>query len=302
MKAILRAVDKFCYRHPRFGIPNLMIFIIAGNVAVFIIAQIVPSILNSLIFDAWYILHGQVWRLITFLFVPPSMAGGMLGFMLMLIMLFFYYFIGSSLEKLWGTGKFTIYYFSGALVLILFGFVMYFLSGNRAYNVSSSYNPLYFVVQMSYYLNMGMIFVFATFYPDVQVRLYMIIPAKVKYLAWLILVFFAIDVVGGFIGGSFPYNLMVFAILLHYLLFCGGWLIEALRPSRVRDARNAGNFRQAAKQVQREQERKPYTRRCEVCGKTDTDNPDLEFRYCSRCQGYHCFCGEHINNHTHFSE
>ena len=38
---------------------------------------------------------------------------------------------------------------------------------------------------------------------------------------------------------------------------------------------------------------------CTICGKTDTSHPDLEFRYCSRCQGYHCYCQEHISNHTH---
>ena len=43
----------------------------------------------------------------------------------------------------------------------------------------------------------------------------------------------------------------------------------------------------------------PYTHRCTICGRTDVTDPQLEFRYCSRCKGYHCYCEDHISNHTH---
>ena len=94
--------------------------------------------------------------------------------------------------------------------------------------------------------------------------------------------------------------------MLNYLVFCGSWLFDFLRPSHAR-AKAAQRvktiqFKQAAKKVQQEQKAQGYTRKCDVCGRTDRDYPDLEFRYCSRCAGYHCFCIDHINSHIHFTE
>ena len=59
---------------------------------------------------------------------------------------------------------------------------------------------------------------------------------------------------------------------------------------------------QLIRRINREQNSKPYHHKCAVCGRTDADHPELEFRYCSRCAGYHCFCQDHINNHIHFTE
>lgn len=263
-----------------------MLYVIVSNALVYVITLLSPTFINYLAFDAGAIVRGQVWRVITFLLIPPtSMGGNMFSLILVAVALYFYYFLGTSLQNLWGVGKFTIYYLSGALFMVVFGFVAYFLGA-----------PVLFG---AYYLNMGMFFVFATFYPNLQVLFMFFIPLKVKYLAWLDLAFFAYDIITGW--SLFPANLLPVVILLHYLIFCGGWLLDALRPSRVRAARHTVNFQREAERTRREQENRPYTRRCEVCGKTDADYPNMEFRYCSRCQGYHCFCEEHINNHTHFS-
>ena len=84
--------------------------------------------------------------------------------------------------------------------------------------------------------------------------------------------------------------------------FCGGWLFDYIRPSRIKQKSKTINFKKAAKQYNKEQAKKPYKRKCDVCGRTDTDFPDLEFRFCSQCAGYHCFCIDHINSHIHFKE
>jgi len=86
---------------------------------------------------------------------------------------------------------------------------------------------------------------------------------------------------------------------LFFFIFCGGELFASLprRPSK-----NTVNFRQESARIRREQKDKLYTHKCAVCGRTDVDHPELEFRYCSKCQGYHCFCSDHINNHIHFTE
>ena len=84
--------------------------------------------------------------------------------------------------------------------------------------------------------------------------------------------------------------------------YCGDWLFDFFRPSHVRQRQKTVNFKREARRIQREQANKPYHYKCAVCGRTDTDYPELEFRYCSRCVGYHCFCQDHINNHVHFTE
>ena len=79
-------------------------------------------------------------------------------------------------------------------------------------------------------------------------------------------------------------------------------LFDFFRPSHVRQRQKTVNFKREARRIQREQANKPYHYKCAVCGRTDVDHPELEFRYCSRCVGYHCFCQDHINNHVHFTE
>ena len=212
MRKLMNKIDRFCYTHPRFGIPNLMLIIVIGNAAVWLLAQMdtTGQIVSLLSGSAQGILHGQVWRLITYVFVPTESRP-----IWLLLMLYFYYWIGSCLEREWGNGKFTIYYVSGMLLTAIYGVVLSAILGRD-------------VIVSTTYLNLSMFFAFATLYPDVQVR--------------------------------------------------------------------------EARRIQREQANKPYHYKCAVCGRTDADHPELEFRYCSRCVGYHCFCQDHINNHIHFTE
>ena len=130
------------------------------------------------------------------------------------------------------------------------------------------------------------------------VLLFFIIPIKVKYLAYLDAALF----VFGVITMSFPLNLLPVVAVLNYLVYCGDWLFDFFRPSHVRQRQKTVNFKREARRIQREQANKPYHYKCAVCGRTDADHPELEFRYCSRCVGYHCFCQDHINNHIHFTE
>ncbi len=125
-----------------------------------------------------------------------------------------------------------------------------------------------------------------------------IIPIKVKYLAYVDAALFVL----GIVTTSFPLNLLPVVAVLNYLVYCGDWLFDFFRPSHVRQRQKTVNFKREARRIQREQANKPYHYKCAVCGRTDVDHPELEFRYCSRCVGYHCFCQDHINNHVHFTE
>ena len=276
MKDPMVYIDRFCRKHPDFGIPNLMKYVCIANVIFWLLGVVNPVLLSYLRFDPYLVLHGQVWRIVTFALYPPST--GMLAF----IAFYFYYWIGSTLEQYWGTPKFNVYFFSGLVLTLLYGFVIYFITGLR--------------IQLNAeYVYLSMFFSFAAMFPDMQVLLFFIIPVKMKWLALLDAAFFILGVV----TTAFPVNLLPIVAVLNFFVFCGG---ELLRSVPRRPGAGTVNFRRASAKIRREQRDRLYTHKCAVCGRTDTDFPNLEFRYCSRCAGYHCFCEEHINNHIHFTE
>lgn len=278
MGALSRKLSKFCYNHPNFGIPGLMKYIAIANVAVYLMdlltnnmATYLLSLYPSLVYQ------GQIWRLFTFVIVPET-SSFILWF---LISTFFYYWIGTSLERQWGSGQFTMYYGVGVLLNIV-------LSMTTGYWASM------------YYINMSLFFAFATVYPEMQVNLYGIIPLKVKWMAWLYAAIYAIGIVqslleGFWIGVIFP----LVAILNYFIFFWDDLTHIVLRKKQQADYRRSPQVKQFKKAQQEIRQKKGYLHKCTVCGITDEQDPNMEFRYCSKCQGYHCFCMNHINNHDH---
>ena len=259
MKDPMRSVERFAYQHPRFGVPNLMRYIVGGNVLFWLAGVLLRNytLLSYISFDAAAILHGQVWRLVTFMFYPIS--GSML---FALLSFYFYYWMGSTLEQYWGTPQFNIFILLGWFFTVVFGFAVYFITGNSP-QITGTY--LYYSLFFSY----------ATLFPDVQVL------AVVSGFAW------------------FPENLLPLVAVLNYFIFFGAELWNR-RPRKT--SAETVKFRRESARIRREQRGELYKHKCSVCGRTDVSNPELEFRYCSRCAGYHCFCQDHINNHIHFTE
>ena len=255
-----------------------MKWIAIGNVVVYVLDMFSNySASLMLMFHPALVLQGEIWRLITFVFVPQS-SGFVLWFALSTL---FYYYIGNALEQQWGTARFTVFYGLGVILNLLLGFL--------------------FQTSMSmYYVNMSMFFSFATLYPDMQVLLYGILPLKVKWLAWLDAALFAFDIVGALSAGSLAYALQPVIALLNYFIFFWDDLMGLINRTRgrasYRMSRQTINFKKAQREVQ---QRKGYLHKCSVCGITDADDPDMEFRYCSKCNGYYCYCSRHINDHVH---
>lgn len=287
MRAMQQWLDRFCYKHPRLSIPGLMRYIVIGNVLVYLLDLF--SIGGGSIGSSWFsfntsaILSGQVWRLVTFIFVPMGSS----NIFFFAITLYFYYFIGNALEREWGSNKFTIFYFFGVLLNILIGFLV----GGAS----------------MYYVNMSMFFAFATLYPDLQFLLFFIIPVKAKWLAWIDAAYFAIAVVRYLVAGYFLMALIPVVAVLNYLLFfasdIGNMFSNAKRRAQWKAQTRRGptyggpkvaNFHDAKTKT-----KETYLHRCAVCGRTDVSDPQMEFRYCSRCNGYYCYCADHINSHVH---
>lgn len=269
-------IDKYCSRHPNFGIDRLMLYVSVGNAAFWVLGLVNPVLMTYLTFSPAAILRGQVWRLISFIFYPPSTGW------LALIAIYFYYWIGSTLERYWGPGPFTVYFFTGVILTELYGFIIYAITG-ISYNLTAEY------------IYLSMFFSFAALFPDMQVLFMFIIPVKIKYLAYLDAAFFIFSV----LVTKFPFNLLPVVAVANFIIFCGG---DLRRSMPRRETKSALNFRRESARIRREQETRLYQHKCCVCGRTDADYPQLQFRYCSRCAGYHCFCEEHISNHIHFTE
>lgn len=284
MKSLMRKIDRYCITHPNFGISNLMLYIVIANAVIWLFGMMdsTGTLTRFLSFNAEAVFtRGQIWRLLTFVLVPDPNMGGLF----FLVALYFYYWMGSTLERYWGKGKFTIYYAMGIVLTMLYGVLIWITTGLSI----SVYTT---------YINLSMLLAFATLFPDTTVLLLFIIPIKMKWFGVISAALFILPL----FFTSFPMNLIPLVALLNYLIFCGGWLFDLISPQRIKQKNNTINFKKAAKKYNKEQAKRPYTRKCDVCGKTDTDFPDLEFRFCSKCAGYHCFCIDHINSHIHFKE
>ena len=276
MRSVDSWLDRFAYKHPRLGIPRLMLYIVLGNLIVFFFDQFSGYTFSPLLmFSAANILHGEVWRLVTFVFVPYQS-----NILYLALELYFSYFIGTTLEREWGSAKFTLFYLVGILANILVGFV-------------SGFATMSFV-------NLSMFFAFATLYPNTQFLLFFLIPVKAKWLAWADAALFLIQMVQMAAAGEYLLMLLPVAAVANYFLFfwsdIRSYLGRNIHRAQHQHSRQVIDFKAAQKKAK---ETKGYLHKCSVCGKTDTDYPDLEFRYCSKCDGYYCYCMDHINNHVH---
>lgn len=290
MKKIYDSVERFCARHPRFGIPNLMRYIVIGNVVVYFLSMLSrnadATALDFLAFNLNGLLHGEVWRLVTFVFVPEYSSPFAL-----LISLYFYYWIGSILEREWGTAKFTLYYAGGALLTLLGVVITSLITGNHFLTLAGTG-----------YVNLSMFLAFAVLFPNMTVLLFFIIPIKIKWLAIIDGAFFAFEIVSGILSGNVVGIITPVLALLNFAIFITPHVRYLRQKTQYRHSPGVVNFRRTVHQAQQQQQKAPYHHKCAVCGRTDTDYPDLQFRYCSKCAGYHCFCQDHIFSHVHFTE
>ena len=238
------------------------------------------------------ITHGELWRLITFIFMPGYYSTG--DVLWLALFLYFYYMIGTVLEREWGTAKFTLYYFSGVVLTLVVGIVTALVSGHNV------------LIEGTSYVNLSMFFAFAMLYPETQFLVFFIIPVKVKWLAWIDAAFFALSVVTSLFRLDILNALLPVVALLNFFVFFWTNITDEIAYRRGRTRHQSSHqtiqFKSAVRQQRKKEAERGYRHKCAVCGRTDADHPELEFRYCSRCAGYHCFCQDHIFNHEHFTE
>jgi hypothetical protein len=285
LRSIESWLDRFCRKYSRFAIPDLMKYVVIANVLVYLLDTFSTTgyACSALLqFAPYEIFHGQIWRLVTFVFVPP-VGGGLLFFALSM---YFYYLIGTTLEREWGSAKFTVFYGMGVLFNVLAGLALGLVLHTGAGIATAS----------MHYVNLSLFFAFATLYPDLQFLLFFIIPIKAKWLAAFDAGLFIWGIFQALIVGSIAGVVIPLLAILNYFLFFSSDISRLFGRVKYKTSKQTIHFKAAQKHAQ---EKKGYLHKCAVCGRTDTDNPGLEFRYCSKCNGYYCYCMDHINNHVH---
>ncbi len=297
--------ERFCYRNRDKGIPNLMLYLSVGSGMVYLFTMFTENyfLYEWLAFDFDKIMQGQVWRLFSYVLTTNSSY-----ILFTLITLLCYYSLGRAMENVWGTLRFNLFYFSGVVLMDVYAMAVGVFM--------PEWRPLISGVVDVSYLNLSLFLGYATMYPDAHFLLFFIIPVK----AWIFALF---DLVRTFVSVIqlsvpvfyFPMNLFPLVAIANYFLFFGKDVVNVIPMSWRVNARRL--FKKKPKQTARKQTgtipfptagsyqastttaRSPYTHRCTVCGRTDVSHPELEFRYCSRCNGYYCYCEDHIGNHTH---
>ena len=207
MKKLNQWIDRFAYSHPRFGIPNLMLYIVIANAVTYALTVFAgSSALSFLEFDLYHLLHGEVWRLVTFVLLPFSYRP-----LSLFIMLSFYYFVGGTLEREWGTAKFTLYYLSGMILSVLSTVILSLATGYYGWSLSDAY-----------YINLTLFLAFAALYPDAQIMFYMVIPLKAKWLAWADVALFGWNIIRSLSYGAYASALAAVVAILNFDLLLGG--------------------------------------------------------------------------------
>lgn len=287
--------SKFERKFGKYAIPNISLYLIICYAVGFLISMINSDFLGYLTLDPFKIFfHGQVWRLVTWILIPPSSS----NIFFTLIMLIFYYSIGTQLERTWGTYRYNLYLFlgmlftvMGSILLFLFALIMgaqpWGLGTQTVYQLSNGI-LIYFGAFSTYYINMSIFLAYAATFPDMQVLLMFIIPIKVK---WLGIVYGAMLVFECLTGGLVTW-VVIGSSLLNFVVF-------------FLTSRN--HIHMSPKQMKRRHEFKRQTQtaagitkhKCAVCGRTEKDDPTLEFRFCSKCYGNYEYCQYHLYTHEH---
>ncbi|CAN5214754.1 hypothetical protein BH09MYX1_BH09MYX1_46400 [soil metagenome] len=264
MEKLLARLER---RFGGFAIPNLTWIIVGGMVVSFILSFGKPQFLDLLTLDVVQVRHGQVWRLVTYLFLPPSLSP-----IWVIFAIYWFWMIGTNLESEWGPFKFNLFYLLGMLGTT----VAAVLTGGESTNGA---------------LNGTLFLAFATLFPDFQIMLFFILPIRVKWLGMLA----AAGLILSAVLGDWTTRGAVVAGSVNYVFFFAGHWVQWFRQRNLR-------VRQAARRA----EQVPYAsalsgtgaRECAICGAKETDGADIRLCSCEKCGGKpRNLCVAHARNH-----
>ena len=302
-KYLMNSINKFINflerKIGKYSIPNLPLCMIIMYALGYCMMLINPLVVELISFDPYMIIHKfQFWRLFSWLLIPPD--NGNIS-ILIIITLIFYYSISKNLERAWGTFYFNYYIFSGLIFTVIMGFLLY--GGMAIFNPFgyslSMYGLLIGKFASTYYICMSIFLAFAATYPDARVLMFFIVPIRVKILGYFYAIFMIYEI---FYSWTAYKNLvftliqlfMFIASMLNFIIF-----LSAIRNARKAQVKFAKHFKKEVKKMAPQPGISKH--KCCICGKTNDSNPELEFRFCSKCEGNYEYCNNHIFNHKHKS-
>ncbi len=304
-------LSKMERRFGKYAIPHLTMYIIltyaAGYVLYMMSAASNYSFFSYLTLDPAYIVRGQIWRLVSWWLIPPSSLS-----IFTLIMLFLYYQLGTLLERTWGDFLYNVYIFFGLIMTVIGAFILYAIYGDSVHMFAAQFS--------TYYISLSIFLGFAMTFPNEQLLFMFIIPIKIKYLAIVEVLYLAYEVWQYWqLGLGVPRLIMVVCSLASTLLFfilTRNHVRLSRSQRRVRrefrrqmngyggqGSQSAQGTGQSSSKIDRTTfgggSNRIAVHRCAVCGKTELDDPDMEFRFCSKCNGNYEYCRDHLYTHKH---
>lgn len=286
----------------RFAIKNLSLYLIICYAFGYLMTLINSDFMMYLTLDPYkIIMQGQIWRLVTWILVPP----GKISFWI-IITLYFYYSLGTSLERTWGTYRYNVYMFTGFICIIVGSFLYVAISVLQHYPMlqgttdikaalqylCAGYSTLASLQFTTYYVNMSILLAFACTFPDMQVLLMFVIPIKMKWIGIAYGVFLGYELVVNILAGAYPTVVMIVMSLLNFIIF----FFTSRKKVRITRKQMKQRVVYRAK-VNRANANTRH--KCAICGRTEADGENLEFRYCSKCEGNYEYCQDHLFTHTH---
>ena len=306
-------------KYGKYAINNLPLILVICYGIGFVLQQAAPQVMEYLYLNPYLVLRGQLWRLFTWVLIPYG------GFSVWsIIMLYCFYSVGSTLEYAMGKFRFNVYIFSGMLFTVIGSFVLYGIArvqfaelienlgkngvqdvftmlGTAVIDGETTYLPAEWFRQIStYYIKLSMFLAFAAIYPNATVSMYFIIPIRAKYVGILYVVMLAFDIMGGGLANA----VVIIASVLNFIVFF--FATRDYRRISPKEQKRKMEYRQKVHQAQRAgntatyQGRTVITRhKCAICGRTELDDENLEFRFCSKCEGNYEYCSDHLYTHEH---
>ncbi len=293
-------LNKLDRKFGKYAVPNLINYLLIGYGIGYVLQLFNPNIYHLLELSPEYVMQGQVWRLFTWILTTPQNFSFFTIFMFL-----FYYWIGHTLENHWGTFRYNMYMLSGYLIMTVGAMAIYWitlLASGGKFGVSLSMS--------TYYVNMASFLAFATLFPNVQVYFMMILPVKIKWLAivdgiylgytCLYYVSFYFQYAGNYTGlAKLQHANLCFSQSAAIVLSVLNFLIFFLATRNMKKYSPKEMKRRHTYQKQTRQAQSIAKHKCAICGRTNETNPELSFRFCSKCEGTYEYCQDHIFTHEH---
>ncbi len=304
-------------------VPNLSLVVIVCMIIGYVLLYVFPGVYEYIYLSPYHILYEhQFWRLISWVFTVPYKIGSPLTAIFLPIAMYFYYRIGVTLEYVWGKRNYNLFIIGGVVFIDIFvmvaAVIMHFANPVELFQYANyDFRP-------NWYIMLSMYLAIAYVNPDMKILLYFVIPVKIKYMAYIDIAFLVYQF---FVTPAIFEKVIITAASLNFLTF---FLINLkVKPTSPSELKRRHEYRKKMKKAHikkvygndriipvdqgtamgvaaRENVNRtpggsisPTRHICAVCGRTELDNPDLEFRYCSKCEGTYEYCSDHLFTHQH---